>query len=54
MMRALVLRHEAAEDLQEAYGWYEQRREGLGSEFVAAAEQTMHAVLSLCGFLPVE
>lgn len=44
MTSALVLRREAVNDLQQAYSWYEQRREGLGSAFLAALDQTLRAI----------
>lgn len=34
MSRAFVVRPEAEEDLSEARQWYENRREGLGDEFI--------------------
>lgn len=46
MMRALVVRREAANELYEAYNWYEQRRRGLGSAFLEEAEQTLQAIQS--------
>jgi len=35
----LVLRTEAEADLRETYGWYEERRTGLGVEFVDAVDE---------------
>lgn len=34
MSRAFIVRPEAEEDLAEARQWYEERREGLGDEFL--------------------
>jgi hypothetical protein len=41
----LIIRVEAEEELGEAAGWYEQRRPGLGSDFVAAIESAMAATV---------
>ena len=43
-MKRLVYRPEAAADVRAAFEWYEQQREGLGSEFLAElarAERTV-------------
>src|SRR3712207_1896914 len=38
MSYAIVVRPEAAREVQEAFDWYEERSEGLGLEFLRAAE----------------
>lgn len=38
MMAAVVLRPEARDDLNAAYRWYEERRKGLGEEYLAAVQ----------------
>jgi len=44
MIRPLLLRPEATVEIQEARGWYEQRRQGLGDEFMAAVREALTAV----------
>lgn len=41
----LVIRSEAEDDLTEAYWWYEDRREGLGSEFELCFEETVSRLM---------
>jgi plasmid stabilization system protein ParE len=41
----LFVRPEAEADLRDAYQWYEDRRDGLGTEFVASVESTVLAIL---------
>lgn len=38
MAAELILVPEAEQDLAEAYSWYEQRRAGLGEEFLSAVD----------------
>jgi toxin ParE1/3/4 len=45
-MRPLFVRDAARTDLEEAVSWYEERRPGLGSEFIAAVRYTLEAVES--------
>ncbi|MBI4374271.1 MAG: type II toxin-antitoxin system RelE/ParE family toxin [Deltaproteobacteria bacterium] len=40
----IVLRPEAESDLKEAFRWYEERRKGLGSEFVLSVEASIGSV----------
>lgn len=35
----LIFRKEAIEDLDQAYRWYENQREGLGQEFILSVEK---------------
>ena len=44
MSRRLVFRPEAAEELADAYDWYEARVEGLGSEFVRAVDACLASI----------
>lgn len=44
MMRPLLLRPEATVEIQEAREWYEQRRPGLGGEFMAAVREVLAAI----------
>lgn len=46
MILRRVLLPEAAEELLEAAEWYEDRRPGLGAEFVGAVEHAMNAAAS--------
>lgn len=40
----LILAPEAERDLDEAYGWYESQRAGLGEEFLSCVEATLARV----------
>jgi plasmid stabilization system protein ParE len=44
MTAPLSIRSEAEVEIQEAYGWYEAQRPGLGDEFLAAVRQALAAV----------
>ncbi len=41
----LVIRPRAEADLREARDWYESQRAGLGTEFVAETEATLHVLM---------
>lgn len=38
MVRELIIAPEAQQDLIDAYGWYEERRSGLGEEFLTCVD----------------
>ena len=40
----LVIAPEAAQDIDEAYGWYEGRRSGLGEEFLSCVDACIQAI----------
>jgi toxin ParE1/3/4 len=44
MTYQIVVRPEAAREVQEAFDWYEQRSEGLGLEFLRTADACMAGV----------
>lgn len=44
MSYRLILRPEAELDITEAYEWYEERNQGLGSEFVRAVDACLSAI----------
>lgn len=44
MTPRLTLRPVARAEIEEAYGWYEERRPGLGTEFLAAVRDALAAV----------
>jgi len=44
MTYRIVVRPEAAREVQEAFDWYEQRSEGLGLEFLRAADACLAGV----------
>jgi len=44
VIRSLILRPAAEEDVAAAYTWYEERSPGLGSEFLRAVEAGLAAV----------
>ncbi len=43
-MKPILYRPEIQDDLNEACRWYEQRREGLGDEFLRAVEKTLDEI----------
>jgi plasmid stabilization system protein ParE len=44
MAAELVIAPEAEEDIGESYAWYEDRRAGLGEEFLSCVEACMEAI----------
>ena len=46
MKYELGFRKEAFEDLQESYEWYNNRKEGLGSDFLKEVEDTLKLIQS--------
>jgi hypothetical protein len=44
----LTIAPEAAQDMHEAYGWYEQRRIGLGEEYLGCVEASKSAACPNC------
>lgn len=44
MAAKLVLAPEAAQDIAEAYTWYEERRAGVGEDFLACVEACIEAI----------
>lgn len=44
MSLPLVFHREARDELHEAYRWYEERRAGLGEEFLAAVRDVLNRV----------
>jgi toxin ParE1/3/4 len=44
MTRNVIVRPEAAREIQEAFDWYEERGEGLGENFLRAADACLSAV----------
>jgi plasmid stabilization system protein ParE len=47
MAAELVIAPEAAQDIDEAYGWYEGRRVGLGEEFLSCVDACIQAICRL-------
>ena len=45
-MRQLLVRPAAAADIEEAYLWYEERRAGLGEEFLTAVDSLLGEILA--------
>jgi len=43
-VKPVLFRPAAAADVEDAYSWYEQRREGLGSEFLAELRRSVSAL----------
>lgn len=44
MTAELIIAPEAQQDLDEAYGWYEDRRPGLGEEFLSCVEACIYTI----------
>jgi len=44
MAAELTIAPEAAEDIQRAYSWYEERRLGLGEEFLSTVDGCIQAI----------
>ncbi len=45
MTRRIVLRPVAEDEIREAHDWYEQRRPGLGGEFVACVDAALEQLV---------
>ncbi len=41
----LLISPEANQELEEAYSWYEERRQGLGEEFLSCVEATIQTIM---------
>ena len=52
-MKSVIVRAAAARDIEEAFEWYENRRIGLGDEFLDAVQQTLLLVAERPGAYPV-
>ncbi|MBU0699124.1 MAG: type II toxin-antitoxin system RelE/ParE family toxin [Proteobacteria bacterium] len=44
MAAELIIAPEAQQDIDEAYSWYEDRRSGLGEEFLACVDACIQAI----------
>jgi plasmid stabilization system protein ParE len=44
MAAELIIAPEAARDIDEAYGWYERQRAGLGEEFLTCVDACVQAI----------
>ena len=44
MKKALIIRPDAERDLAEAYGWYEARVPGLGSDFLMSIDAALSSI----------
>ena len=53
MTRRLVVRPEAEAELREAYAWYEERRPGLGDEFLLCIDACLDSIERHPGLHPV-
>ncbi|MCB2181059.1 MAG: type II toxin-antitoxin system RelE/ParE family toxin [Desulfobulbaceae bacterium] len=43
----LIVAPEAQQDIEEAYGWYEQRRPGLGEDFLSCVDAGIQTICRL-------
>lgn len=46
MTRHVVVRPEAAGDIEDAYNWYERARAGLGEEFLSAVRERLDSAIA--------
>jgi plasmid stabilization system protein ParE len=53
MAAELIFTPEAAQDISEAYDWYEERRSGLGEEFLSRLDACLQSVLRNPEMYPV-
>ena len=53
MAAELVVAPEAEQDLAEAYAWYEDRRPGLGEEFLSCVDACIQAICRMPGMYGV-
>ena len=44
MKREVILRPEAKREIAEAYGWYEEKRDGLGNEFLLVVDAAIERI----------
>ena len=44
MVAELIIAFEAQQDIDEAYAWYEDRRYGLGEDFLGCIDSSIHAI----------
>jgi plasmid stabilization system protein ParE len=52
MAADLIIAPEAARDIDEAYGWYESQRAGLGEEFLSCVDACAQAVCRMPEMCP--
>ncbi|MBI3990030.1 MAG: type II toxin-antitoxin system RelE/ParE family toxin [candidate division NC10 bacterium] len=52
-MKPPIFRPAAAADVEEAYRWYEERRAGLGEEFLTAVQGTWESIMTNPELYPV-
>lgn len=45
MSRRLIIRPKAEAEIADAFGWYEDRVPGLGSDFLLSVDAVLHAIL---------
>lgn len=53
MNRTRILRDEAVQELDDAYHWYEQQRDGLGDEFLKCVEDALRLIDQMPEAFPV-
>jgi toxin ParE1/3/4 len=53
MKRSILIRPEAEMEIEEAYHWYEQKHNGLGSDFLLCMEEGIEKILSNPDMCPV-
>ena len=44
MKSPVIIRQQAQEDIESAYNWYEERREGLGEDFLLCVEEGIEKI----------
>lgn len=53
MVAKLIIAPEAEQDLSDAYAWYEDRRLGLGEEFLSCVDACVHSICRTPELYPV-
>lgn len=53
MSRQFIVREEAEADLADAWSWYEQQREGLGSEFIQTVQEAFERIQRMPEAAPI-
>ena len=49
----LLIASEAQQDIEEAYTWYEQRRIGLGEEFMSCVDACINSICRIPELYPI-
>lgn len=53
MKRQILIRPEAEVEIEEAYRWYEEQRDGLGSDFLLCVEEGLEKIRKAPDMYPI-